>query len=126
MATSAETAALDQQVGGFERVLGVMAAAHPQQPVQPHAGGGGRKRVEGIFGIHQGADFLPRAVASARMETSRLVRPEEAAPMISVRQPRGRPPVAASTSWTPVRDQFGSRAGLPLEPIRRAPIRTAS
>ena len=59
-ATSAEAAALDQQVGRFERVLGVVAAAHPKQALQAHAGGGGGSGIEGVFGIHQRADFLPR------------------------------------------------------------------
>ena len=36
-----EPAALDQQIGGFEGVLGVVPAAHPKQAVQAHAGGGG-------------------------------------------------------------------------------------
>ena len=48
------------------------------------------------------------------METSRLVRPEEAGPVISVRHPRGSPPVAASISGTPLRT-IRERAGLPLE-----------
>ena len=40
------------------------------------------------------AQTSSRAVACARMETSRLVRPLEAGPQISVRPPRGRPPVS--------------------------------
>src|SRR5579862_3766597 len=54
----AEAAALDQEVGRPEGMLGVMGAADPQETVQTDTGGGGGSRVEGIFGIHQGAGFL--------------------------------------------------------------------
>jgi len=47
------------------------------------------------------------SVACARIESSRLVRPEEAGPKISVRQPRGRPPVAWSTSGMPEQTHSG-------------------
>ena len=56
----AETAALDQQVGRFQRVLGVVRATNPKQPVEPHPGRGRRSGIEGVFGIHQRAEFLPR------------------------------------------------------------------
>jgi len=36
----------------------------------------------------------PRRVAAARVASNTLVRPEEVGPLISVRQPRGRPPVS--------------------------------
>ena len=50
----------------------------------------GRKRPR-----HPPARTIPaRAVACARIESSRLVRPEDAGPKISVRQPRGSPPMA--------------------------------
>ena len=110
----AEPAALDQQIGGFEGVLGACAAAHPEQALQLHAGIVGGVRGKGILGIHQRADFL-RAVAAARIESSRLVRPEEAGPTISVRHPRGSPPVAESTSEMPVGSAFRLGPGLPAE-----------
>src|ERR1035438_2674962 len=47
------------------------------------------------------AQISSRAVAWAKIESSRLVRPEEAGPTISVRHPRGSPPVASSTSRIP-------------------------
>ena len=56
----AEAAALDQQVGRFERVFGAVPAAHPEQALQLHAGIGGGVRGEGILGIHQRAGFLTR------------------------------------------------------------------
>jgi hypothetical protein len=51
-----------------------------------------------------------RSVDAARMDTNREDRPDEAGPKISVRQPRGRPPVTASNSETPVLTVSG--AGL--------------
>ena len=96
-----ESAALNQQVGRFERVLGIVAAADPEHAIESHAGGFGGRGVERVFCIHQCARFLPR-VASARIEISRLVRPEEAGPKISVRLPRGNPPMAPSISAMPV------------------------
>jgi hypothetical protein len=47
-------------------------------------------------------------VAAAKAAKSRVVRPEDAGPQISVRHPRGKPPVMAS------------RAGMPLETISGA------
>src|ERR1017187_1624347 len=55
----AETAALDQQVGGFEGSLGA-AGTNPNQPLQLHASRGGRRRVKGVLGIHQRANFFAR------------------------------------------------------------------
>ena len=43
-----------------------------------------------------------RRVAAARADNSTVVRPEEAGPQISVRQPRGRPPVSASMAAMPL------------------------
>ncbi len=44
----------------------------------------------------------PRRVAAASAASSKVVRPEEAGPQISVRQPRGRPPVSASIAAMPL------------------------
>jgi hypothetical protein len=41
-------------------------------------------------------------VAAASAESNNVVRPEEAGPQISVRQPRGKPPVSASISAMPL------------------------
>ena len=54
----AETAALNQQVGGFEGVLGVIGGANPKEAVEMDAGIAGRSGVEGIFGVDEGADFF--------------------------------------------------------------------
>jgi hypothetical protein len=43
-----------------------------------------------------------RWVAAARVANSTLVRPDEAGPQISVRHPRGSPPVSTSIAWTPL------------------------
>ncbi len=61
-----EAAALDQQIGGFERVIGAARATHPEQALQAYAGRGGGSRIEGILGIHQSADFLARGGAGER------------------------------------------------------------
>ena len=53
----AETAALDQQIGGFEGVLGVVGGTDPEEAVEADAGCAGGSGVEGIFGIDEGADF---------------------------------------------------------------------
>src|SRR5580765_941034 len=47
------------------------------------------------------AQISSRHVAAANAESIRLVRPEESAPLTSVRQPRGNPPVSASTCRMP-------------------------
>ena len=47
-------------------------------------------------------------VAAARAATNTLVRPDEAGPKISVRHPRGSPPVRASIAWIPVETISGA------------------
>jgi hypothetical protein len=49
-----------------------------------------------------------RCVAAARAASNMLVRPEEAGPKISVRHPRGSPPVSASIAWIPVETISGT------------------
>src|SRR5271169_1333017 len=48
------------------------------------------------------AQTSPRAVARASAKSNTLVLPEEAVPQISVRQPRGRPPVSKSSCGMPL------------------------
>src|SRR6266478_7061165 len=48
------------------------------------------------------AHTSPSAVREAKAESSKLVRPEHAAPQISVIAPRGNPPTKASISGIPV------------------------
>ena len=48
------------------------------------------------------AQHSPRRVAAASAASSKVVRPEEAGPQISVRQPRGRPPVRTSIATIPL------------------------
>ena len=48
------------------------------------------------------AQNSPRRVAAANAASSKVVRPEEAGPQISVRQPRGKPPVRASIAAMPL------------------------
>src|SRR5579862_1714270 len=56
------------------------------------------------------AQNSPRRVAAASAANNNEVRPEEAGPQISVRHPRGRPPVRASRAWMPLETISG--AGL--------------
>ncbi len=42
----AEAARLDQQVGGFQRVLRIAPAIHPEDAIEIHAGFEGRGRIE--------------------------------------------------------------------------------
>ena len=49
-----------------------------------------------------------RRVAAARADKSKVVRPEEAGPQISVRHPRGRPPVRASMLEMPLETISGA------------------
>src|SRR5260370_25794315 len=51
---------------------------------------------------HTSAHTSPSAVREAKAESSKLVRPEHAAPQISVIAPRGNPPTSASISGMPV------------------------
>src|SRR5882762_8609782 len=48
------------------------------------------------------AQISSRRVAADSAAKSRLVRPQDSAPLTSVRQPRGKPPVSASTCWIPL------------------------
>ena len=54
------------------------------------------------------AQNSPRRVAAASAASSTVVRPEEAGPQISVRQPRGRPPVSASIAAMPLETISGA------------------
>src|SRR5580698_5983276 len=98
-----EASAFKQQVGGTQKLFqamlgtrGILPTAHPQQPVQLDSSRRGRLRVESVAGIHQHAAF------PAPGSSSKVVRPEEAGPQISVRQPRGRPPVRPSIAAMPL------------------------
>src|SRR2546429_356569 len=55
-----EAAALPQQVGDFQGVLGFAATADPQQPVERNARGCGGSRIERVVHIHQGAKLFAR------------------------------------------------------------------
>ena len=48
---------MQQIIGDFERVPGIMAAADPEKLRQGHAGCGGRYRIERIVGIDVGANL---------------------------------------------------------------------
>ena len=48
------------------------------------------------------AQHSPRRVAAASAASSKVVRPEDAGPQISVKQPRGRPPVRTSIATIPL------------------------
>ncbi len=54
----AESTALHQQIRGLQGVLGIAAAAYPQEPLQPYAGRRGRCRIESVARIHQRAYIL--------------------------------------------------------------------
>ena len=86
----AEAAALNQQVGRLEGMFGVFARNEPRS----HGRGGPRRRrpTPGRrHRRHRPARRFRRAPWRRRgSQCSRLVRPEEAGPTISVRQPRGR------------------------------------
>ncbi len=75
------------------------------------------------------AQTSPRSVARASAKSNTLVRPEEAVPQISVRQPRARPPVSVSSCAMPLetisgvarisrREAGTTAANLGLVPIR--------
>ncbi len=53
----AESAGVEQVIGGFERVPGVMAATNPDELRESYAGRGGRYGIEGIVGVDVSADF---------------------------------------------------------------------
>ncbi|MEI9971431.1 MAG: hypothetical protein WDO73_04865 [Ignavibacteriota bacterium] len=52
-----EPTALNQQVDGFQGMLGAVGT-NPKQAVEVDAGGAGGGRVESVFGIDQGANFF--------------------------------------------------------------------
>ena len=53
----AEAAALNEEVGGLEGVLGVFGGTNPNETVEADAGGVGGGGVEGLVGIDEGAGF---------------------------------------------------------------------
>src|ERR1019366_5525833 len=64
----------------------------------------------------------PRRVAAASADSSKVVRPEEAGPQISVRQPRRRPPVRGSIAAMPL----GTISGAGRTANREAAVTPAS
>ena len=54
----AESAGVEQRIGGFERVSGVVAAADPEELRERDSGCGGGDRVEGIVGIDVSANLV--------------------------------------------------------------------
>ena len=48
---------MQQGVGHFERVLGIMTATNPEKLRESHSGCGGRYRIERIAGVDISADF---------------------------------------------------------------------
>src|ERR1700691_358540 len=68
------------------------------------------------------AQNSPRRVAAASAASNKVVRPEEAGPQISVRQPRGRPPVSASMAAIPLE----TISGVGRAPNREAGVMPAS
>jgi len=71
-----------------------------------------------------------RSVAAAKAASSTLVLPDEAAPQISLKHPRGQPPVSASSSRTPLETMSGAGrtssrdAGVTCASAGRAGIRS--
>ena len=53
----AESARVEQVIGGFERVPGVVAATDPDQLRERYAGRGGRYGIERIVGVDVSADL---------------------------------------------------------------------
>ena len=109
-----ESATLDQQIGRFERPLRAMAATHPKQAVEAHAGRRGGSRVEGVFGVHQRADFLARRGlgqdGNQQAGASRRSRSKD------FRQAAARqPPGSAINLRNPDRNHLRRRARLPLQ-----------
>ena len=55
----AEAAGVQQQIGGANGMVQLVAGADPEQGVQVHAGLRGGMRVEGFAGVDDGAEFAP-------------------------------------------------------------------
>src|SRR5262249_20951527 len=54
----AEASALNQQVGGFECMFGIVGAAHPEEAGQGGSGCRGIVGGEGVLRVHQGTEFF--------------------------------------------------------------------
>ena len=109
-----ESAALDQQVGGFEGMLGIIGGTNPKQTVEVDAGGAGRRRIEGIFGVDEGANFFPMSGLreDGEQETGAAGgrRPEYFGEAAARQSAGGRVEIGNAGG-----DAFGRGAGLPVE-----------
>ena len=86
----AESAGVEQVVGGFQRVPGVVAATDPDQLRESYAGRGRRYGIERIVGVDVSADFKLGG-GCGQQEWTSVVRPELSGPRISEMAPRGKP-----------------------------------
>ena len=94
-----EAAALQQQIRGAQRLIDVVAA-HPEKIRQIHSGRFRGIRIEASRPSTR-AQTSPSTVREASAANSKLVRPEHGGPQISVKPPRGNPPVRSSISAIP-------------------------
>ena len=112
----AETARLDDEVGGFEGFFGAAAATHPEKMGQMHAGIARRRGDRSNLPASIRAQNSGRRVARARAAIRMLVRPEDGGPQISVRVPRGIS-MLAMTSGQEFRRGFLADREIDAEPL---------
>jgi len=54
-----ESAALNQQIGSFEGMLGIVGGTNPKQTIEVDTGSAGRCGIESVLGVDKGANFFP-------------------------------------------------------------------
>ena len=110
----AESTALDQQVGGFEGMLGIVGGTNPKQAVEVDAGGAGGRGIEGVFGVDKGANFFPMSCLGedGEQETGAAGgrRSEDFGEAAARQSAGGRVKIGNAGG-----DAFGRGAGLPVE-----------
>ena len=84
---------MQKQIHGAQRLIEI-AAAHPKQLTQEKLRQIARQPGSNESCASTRAQTSALAVRAAKAECSREVMPEESAPKISVRQPRGKPPAS--------------------------------
>jgi hypothetical protein len=105
---------LNQQVGGFEGMLGIVGGTNPKQSVEVDTGGAGGRGIEGVFGVDEGANFFPMSGLreDGEQETGAAggCRPEDFGEAAARQSAGSRIEIANAGG-----DAFGRGAGLPVE-----------
>ena len=93
---------------GFERMLGIAAAANPQQPLERHARCRGRRGIESVARIHQRAEFFARRRLSHQRQQPGWYGPKKPAR-------KYRSPIRAESPPSAASNRGFRTAGVPVQ-----------